>query len=195
MRESWRSYPRLTLTCDKLYNVLSLIGFIGSRNVFPFKMTGLYNVTYHSIITDTLVTSGWVKIIILSNLKFRLLLQVIKKFVVFFGTRRFPAYWGKLIPFATPFQNITISICATSRTIPESIPGGVTGDFFRGSPRRNHVPWGRISPWKWVPGISPGVKAAGAFGWRSTTLVVPKVEKMRDLGAWILHLNFSTSCM
>jgi len=46
-------------------------------------MTGLCNVTCHSIIADTLLTSGWVKIIILSNLKFHLLLQVIKKFVLF----------------------------------------------------------------------------------------------------------------
>ena len=29
---------------------------------------------------------------------------------------------------------------------------------------------------KWVPGISPGVKAAGAWGWRPTTLVVPNVK-------------------
>jgi len=55
------------------------------------------------------------------------------------------------------------------------------GDFFRGSPRQNHVPWGRLSLWKWVPGISPGVKAAGAYGWRTTTLVVPKVKKIRGL--------------
>ena len=41
--------------------------------------------------------------------------------------------------------------------------------------------WGRLSLWKWVPGISSGVKAAGAFGWRPTTLVVPKVEKIRGL--------------
>jgi len=26
--------------------------------------------------------------------------------------------------------------CATSRTVPGSIPGGVTGDFFRGTPER-----------------------------------------------------------
>jgi hypothetical protein len=58
---------------------------------------------------------------------------------------------------------------------------GVTWDFFRGSFRQNHVPWGRLSLWKWVPGISPGVKAAGAFGLRPTTLVVPKVEKIRGL--------------
>ena len=31
------------------------------------------------------------------------------------------------------------------------------------------------------PGISPWVKAAGAFGWQPTTLVVPKVEKIRGL--------------
>jgi len=71
--------------------------------------------------------------------------------------------------------------CATSRTVPESIPGGVTGDIFRGFTRRNHVPWGRLSPWKWVPGISPGVKAAGAYGWRPTTLVVLNVKKIRGL--------------
>ena len=32
----------------------------------------------------------------------------------------------------------------TSRTVSGSIPGGVTGDFFR-SYRQNHVPWGRLS--------------------------------------------------
>jgi hypothetical protein len=58
--------------------------------------------------------------------------------------------------------------------VPGSIPGGVTWDFFHGSFQQNHVPWGRL-----IPGISPGVKVAGAFGWRPTTLVVPKVEKIR----------------
>ena len=53
--------------------------------------------------------------------------------------------------------------------------------FFHGSFRENHVSWDRISLWKWVPGISPGIKAVGAFGWRPTTLVVPKVEKIRGL--------------
>ena len=48
-------------------------------------------------------------------------------------------------------------------------------------PRRNHMPWGRLSLWKWVPGISLGVKAAGAYGWRPTTLVVPNVKKIRGL--------------
>ena len=70
---------------------------------------------------------------------------------------------------------------ATSRTVPGSIAGGVTGDDFRGSFRQNHVPWGRLSRWKWVPGIFPGVKAAGAYGWRLATLVVPNVERIRGL--------------
>ena len=49
--------------------------------------------------------------------------------------------------------------------------------FFPWYPRQNHVPWGRLSLWKWVPGISLGVKAAGVFGWRPTTLVVPKSQE------------------
>jgi len=70
---------------------------------------------------------------------------------------------------------------ATSRMVLGSIPGGVTGDFFRGSRRRNSVPWGRLSLWKWVPGISPGVKVTGVYGWRPTTLVVPNVRKIQGL--------------
>ena len=61
------------------------------------------------------------------------------------------------------------------------IPGGVTWDFSRGSFRQYHTPWGRLSLWKWVPCISPGVNAAGAFGWRPTTLLVPKVVMIRGL--------------
>jgi hypothetical protein len=53
--------------------------------------------------------------------------------------------------------------------------------FYRGCPQRNHVLWGRVSPWKWVPGISPGVKAAGAYGWRPASLVVPNVKKIQGL--------------
>ena len=41
---------------------------------------------------------------------------------------------------------------------------------------------GVISPSKkWVPGIPLGVKAAGAWGWRPTTLVVSNVKKSRAL--------------
>ena len=36
--------------------------------------------------------------------------------------------------------------CATSRIVPGSIPGGVTGDFFRGSLRQNHVSWVDSAP-------------------------------------------------
>ena len=71
--------------------------------------------------------------------------------------------------------------CATSRTVPGSIPSGVTRDFIRGSPRRNHVPWGRLSSWKWVRGIYLGVKAAGAYGWPPKTLAVPNVTKIWGL--------------
>ena len=48
-------------------------------------------------------------------------------------------------------------------------------------PRQNRVPWGQLSLWKWVPGISPGVKVASAFGWLPTTLVVPKRQEIRGL--------------
>jgi len=53
----------------------------------------------------------------------------------------------------------------------------MTLGIFPWYPRQNHVPWGRLSLWKWAPGISPGVKVAGAFGWRTTTLVVPKRQE------------------
>jgi len=49
--------------------------------------------------------------------------------------------------------------------------------YFPWYPQQNHVPWGRLSLWKWVPEISPGVKAAGAFGWRTITFVVPKRQE------------------
>ena len=55
------------------------------------------------------------------------------------------------------------------------------GIFFRGSPQQNHAPWGWLSLWKWVPGISPGVKATGVYGWRPTTLVGLNVKKIRGL--------------
>jgi len=48
---------------------------------------------------------------------------------------------------------------------------------------QNHVPWGRLSFWKWVPGISPGVKAADAFGWRRTNPC--SAETSRKTGALI----------
>ena len=47
--------------------------------------------------------------------------------------------------------------------------------------RKYHVPWGKLSLWKWVPGISSGIMVASVFGWRPTTHVVPKVEKIQGL--------------
>jgi hypothetical protein len=69
----------------------------------------------------------------------------------------------------------------------------VAGDFFR-SYRQNYVPWGRLSLYKWVPWISPGVKAAGAQGWRPTTLVVPNVKKIRGLNLPGTPWATSASC-
>ena len=53
------------------------------------------------------------------------------------------------------------------------------------------TPWGRLSLWKWVPGISPGVKMAGGFGWRTTTLVVRKIKKIGGLN--LLGTPWATS--
>jgi hypothetical protein len=53
------------------------------------------------------------------------------------------------------------------------------------------VPRGRLNSWKWVPEISPGVKATGAYGWRPTTLVVPNVKKIRGLN--LLGTPWATS--
>jgi hypothetical protein len=75
--------------------------------------------------------------------------------------------------------SVVVRHCATSWMVQGSIPSVVTGDFFHGSPWQNHAPWGQLSLWKWVPGISPGVKAAGAYSWWPTTLVVPNVKKIR----------------
>jgi len=57
--------------------------------------------------------------------------------------------------------------------------------------QKNRVPWGRLSPWKWVRRNSTEVKAAGACGWRPTTLVVPKVRIIRCLN--LLETHWATS--
>ena len=84
---------------------------------------------------------------------------------------------GTILVYVGPGVSYWLRRCATSRKVPGSIPGGVTWDFFPWYHRQNHVPWGRLSLWKWVPGISPGVKAGGGFGWRPTTHVVPKRQE------------------
>jgi hypothetical protein len=50
------------------------------------------------------------------------------------------------LPYIGPGVAYWLKHCATSWAVPGSIPGGVAGDCFRGSPRRNHVPWVRLSP-------------------------------------------------
>jgi hypothetical protein len=42
--------------------------------------------------------------------------------------------------------SVVLRRCATSRKVLGSIPGGVTVDFFHGSPRRNHVLWVDSAP-------------------------------------------------
>jgi len=59
--------------------------------------------------------------------------------------------------------------------------GSVVVKALCGSPPTKPCALRWLSLWKWVPGISPGVKAAGAYGWRPTTFAVPNVKKIQDL--------------
>jgi hypothetical protein len=65
---------------------------------------------------------------------------------------------------------------ATSRTVPGSIPSGVTG-IFSDVPSDRTMALGSTQ-WTWVPGTFLGVKAAGAWGWQSHHLHVPNVMKI-----------------
>ena len=68
---------------------------------------------------------------------------------------------------------------ATSRA--DRIPvASVTGIFLVDTDR-TMCPGVNSASKKWVPGFPLGVKAAGAWGWRPTTLVVPNVKKSRAL--------------
>ena len=67
--------------------------------------------------------------------------------------------------------------CATSRAVPVA---SVTGIFLVDTDR-TICPEVNSASKKWVPGIPLGVKAAGAWGWRPTTLVVPNVKKSEAL--------------
>ena len=89
----------------------------------------------------------------------------------------------------SPGPGVTKSLkhCAITRTVQGSIPGGVNGILF-------HVLWGRLSPLKWVPGISPRIKAAGACVWRPTTLVLPNVKKIRGFNLPGTPWATSTCC-
>ena len=57
-----------------------------------------------------------------------------------------------------------LSYCATSRTVPGSIPDGVNGNFFRGSPDRTMCPEVDSASESECQGFLLCVKAAGAFG-------------------------------
>ena len=60
---------------------------------------------------------------------------------------------------------------ATSQTVPESIPGGVTGNFFRGSPDGTMCPEVNSASEREYQGFR-------AYGWRN---YLPNVKKIRGL--------------
>jgi hypothetical protein len=73
--------------------------------------------------------------------------------------------------------------CATSRTVPGSIPGGVNGIFSDISPSERTMALGSTQPlMKMSTRNIPGVKAAGAWGWPHH-LRVPNVMKSGTLWA------------
>ena len=90
-------------------------------------------------------------------------------------------YYGKVLHFKGTWGGVVVKALRYYSDGPGIDCRWCHWGFFPWYPRQNHVPWGRLSLWKWVPGFSPGVKAAGAYGWRPTTLVVLNVKKIRDL--------------
>ena len=91
-------------------------------------------------------------------------------FVLISVQDRYSHLWGSGVAQWLRYQ-------ATSREVPGSIPGGVTGDFFRGTPDRTMCPGvGSASE-----SDSPGVKAAGAFGCDLPPLQCRNVKKIRGL--------------
>ena len=72
--------------------------------------------------------------------------------------------------------------CATSRTVPGSIPGGVTGFFSDIFPFDRNMALGSTQPLvKMSTRNIPRVKAAGVWGWQSHHLHVPNVMKYGTL--------------
>jgi hypothetical protein len=72
--------------------------------------------------------------------------------------------------------------CATSRKVAGSIPDDITGIFHWHNPSSRIMALGLTQPLtKNIPGIFPGVKAAGASGWQLYHLHVPIVLKSASL--------------
>jgi hypothetical protein len=71
--------------------------------------------------------------------------------------------------------------CANSRTVSGSIPSGVTLGIFSVATDVTMCRGVDSASKNEYQGFPLGVKAAGAWGWRPTTLVVPNVKKIRDL--------------
>jgi hypothetical protein len=72
--------------------------------------------------------------------------------------------------------------CATSRTVPGSIPGGVTWFFSDILLQTVPWPWGRLSPlWNEYQEHILGVKAARAWGWQPHHLHVMKSGSLKLL--------------
>ena len=76
---------------------------------------------------------------------------------------------------------VTTGILPLQGKIPMVEPGIEPGTSWLVVRSSDHQTTRLVSLWKWVPGISPGVKAAVVYGWRPTTLVVPNVEMIRGL--------------
>jgi hypothetical protein len=71
--------------------------------------------------------------------------------------------------------------CATSRTVSASIPGGIILENFSVATEGTMCPGVDSASKNEYQEVPLGVKAAGAWGWWPTTLVVTNVKKIRGL--------------
>jgi hypothetical protein len=83
--------------------------------------------------------------------------------------------------FSQQFFEKWLRHCATNRTVSGSIPGGVRLGIFSVATDGTMCPGVDSASKNEHQGIPLGLKAAGAWGWRPTTLVVPNVKKIRGL--------------
>jgi hypothetical protein len=87
--------------------------------------------------------------------------------------------WIKLFfYFLIPGVAYWLRHCATNRTVSGSIPGGATLGIFSVATDGTMRPGVDSASKNEYQGIPLGVKAAVAWGWRPTTLVVPNVRKI-----------------